>query len=287
MNSRLLVCAALLVAIASGRAYSQCPVGDDLFRFPAGDQPTTPLTPPPGLAEGTPAPGTIRPDVARRPYSAFGRLDTVVDGVNRYCTAQLVEGTNILVTAAHCVRNNQNGNWVSDFRFWRAADVDQTEPVRKPLCIATKKDWVGPPPANFPGGRFFWPADYAFIVFREALGQQFFRLGIDAPNRPVSTFGYPAGLGSHKTLIRVDGRLEKVPDFAMAAVEHTEPALALGMSGGAWVADLNEGEGSAGDVVGLSTTTGTSGGTSFLAGPLFAVCAKDLLEFVKTACAPQ
>lgn len=286
MHHKILLSVLLLIASTADPAHAQCAVGNDVFRFPAGDPPTTPLTPPPGLEEGTAAPGTMRPDVAKRPYSAFGRLDTVVDGVNRYCTAQLVEGTNILLTAAHCVRNNQNGNWVSDFRFWRAAGIDQSEPLRKPLCIATKKDWVGPPPANFPG-RFFWPADYAFIVFREALGQQFFRLGVDAPNGTVSAFGYPVGLGSHKTLIRVDGRLEKERDFAMAAVEHTEPALGLGMSGGAWVAGLNEGEGGAGDVVGLSTTSSTSGSTSFLGGPHFTVCAKELLEFVKAACAPQ
>jgi hypothetical protein len=29
---------------------------------------------------------------------------------------------------------------VSDFRFWRAIEVEKGEPLRKPLCIAAKKD---------------------------------------------------------------------------------------------------------------------------------------------------
>jgi V8-like Glu-specific endopeptidase len=69
------------------------------------------------------SPGTVKPDIAKFPYSVFGRLDTFVDGTIRYCTARRVEGTNILLTAAHCVRDNESGNWVSDFRFWQATEV--------------------------------------------------------------------------------------------------------------------------------------------------------------------
>src|ERR1700730_4958318 len=115
----VLACALLVLGLTTERAHSQCTVGNDLFRFPATDPPTIPLTSPPGLTERTAAPGTMRPDVAKRPYSLFGRLDTLVDGINRYCTTQLVEGTNILLTAAHCVRDHLSGTWVSDFRFWR------------------------------------------------------------------------------------------------------------------------------------------------------------------------
>ena len=286
MNSRLLLCAILLATFATERASAQCPVGNDLFQFPATEPPATPLTPPPGLADGPMAPGTVKPEVGKRPYSLFGRLDTVVDGVNRYCTAQLVEGTNILLTAAHCVRDNRSGKWVSDFRFWRASEVDKGEPLRKPLCIATKKDWVGPPPSSF-GGNFFWPVDYAFIVLREPLDQHFLKLGIDAPDGPVAVFGYPVAIGSRKTLVRADGQLSKVPDFEMGSVEHGEPALRLGMSGGAWVRDLTEGDSGAGNiVVGHSTVAGANG-TPALGGPRFTICAKELLEFVKTSCVQQ
>ena len=147
-----------------------------------------------------------------------------------------MEGTDILLTAAHCVRNNASGNWVLDFRFFRAGEIDKAEPLRRPLCIATKKDWVGPPPAGFPGN-FFWAADYAFVILREPLAQHFLKLGIDAPDGPVSAFGYPAAIGSHKTLVRAGGGMlaEGVPGFAMGSVEHSELGLGLGMSGGAWV----------------------------------------------------
>jgi len=288
MRLRFLLCAILLTPLSPQYTHAQCLVGNDLFRFPDGEPPAAPLTPPAGLADGPTAPGTIKPDVTKRPYSLFGRLDTLVDGINRYCTAQLVEGTNILLTAAHCVRDNKSGKWVSDFRFSRAGDIDKTEPLRKPLCIATKKDWVGPLPAGFPGN-FFWPADYAFVILREPLAQHFLKLGINAPDGPVAAFGYPVAIGSHKTLVRADGMLaEAVPGFAMGSVEHSEPALGLGMSGGAWMVGLAEGDTDAGNsVVGLSTVTGSAGGTPLLGGPRFTVCAKELLEFSKASCGPQ
>jgi hypothetical protein len=52
---------------------------NDLFRFPDADPPTHALPPPPGLADGPMAPGTLKPDIGKRPYSLFGRLDTLVD----------------------------------------------------------------------------------------------------------------------------------------------------------------------------------------------------------------
>jgi hypothetical protein len=281
MNYRVLTCIALLT-FASEHALAQCP-GNDMFRFPDADPPTGSLTPPPGLADGPMAPGTIKPDIGKRPYSLFGRLDTLVDGINRYCTAQLVEGTNILMTAAHCVRDNKSGKWLSDFRFLRASAVEAGEPLRKPLCIATRKDWVGPPPEGF-AGNFFWPADYAFVILREPLDQHVLKLGIDAPEGPVTALGYPAAIDSRKSLVKADGDFLRVPGFDMGAVTRSDPALGLGMSGGAWVADLAEGEGNTGNVV---IGHSTAAPPDFVIGPRFTVCAKELLEFVKTACVQQ
>jgi hypothetical protein len=281
MNYRVLVCMTLLT-LASEHALAQCP-GNDLFRFPDTDPPAGALTPPPGLADGPMAPGTIKPDIGKRPYSLFGRLDTLVDGINRYCTAQLVEGTNILLTAAHCVRDNKSGKWVSDFRFLRASAVEAGEPLRKPLCIATRKDWVGPPPAGFTGN-FFWPADYAFVILREPLDQHFLKLGIDAPEGTVAAFGYPAAIGSRKSLVKADGDFFHVSTFDMGAVTRSDIAMSLGMSGGAWITGLTEADDSGGNVViGLSTTAPPNA----LLGPRFTICAKELLEFVKATCAQQ
>jgi hypothetical protein len=106
---------------------------------------------------------------------------------------------------------------------------------------------------------------------------------------PVSAFGYPVAIGSHKTLVRADGTLSKAfPNFEMGSVEHGEPGLGLGMSGGAWVVGLAEGDTDAGNsVVGLSTVTGSAGGTPLLGGPRFTICAKELLEFAKVSCSQQ
>jgi hypothetical protein len=38
-------------------------------------------------------------------------------------------------------------------------------------------------------------------------------------------------IGSHKILVKVDGQIAKVPDLEMGEVQHSDPALRLGMSG--------------------------------------------------------
>jgi V8-like Glu-specific endopeptidase len=56
------------------------------------------------LGDGLTARGAIKPDIGKRPIGFSAVSHTLVDGVNRCCAAQLVEGTRILLTAAHCVR---------------------------------------------------------------------------------------------------------------------------------------------------------------------------------------
>ena len=99
-------------------------------------------------------------DITKPPFSMTGRFLSNVDNERRYCTAQFVEGTDILLAAAHCVRN-KNGVWVDSFHFTPAALDRPDAVISDARCIATKSDWV-----TGKAGSWYYPSDYAFIILK-------------------------------------------------------------------------------------------------------------------------
>lgn len=276
---------ALMLAVSTPTAFAQCKF--DLFRVPdAGLGVGAPLTPPPGSADGTLLKGATFPEVSKPPYNVFRRLDTLVNEKNRYCTAQFVGRGDILLTAAHCVRDNGNGAWVEDFQLRGLGTAENDDPLTNPKCIATPRGWVGRLPDGF-DGRFFWPDDYALIVLSSTISEKFLQLrsNIEAP-ADVSAFGLPVGLGRHRKLVEITGGADREKDFTtMGLVTHKQPDAGLGVSGGAWITHLSPiSDGISNSVVGLSSTVFEENGNFLLGGPYFDQCASEMMTFVQQEC---
>ncbi len=170
------------------------------------------LPTPPAVQDGTFTAGTTFPDPSLHPYRNFFGLDTIVNGVSRFCTAQVVGATNVLLTAAHCVQDNGNGNWVNRFQL-RDLRNSSAQPIVDPKCIMTNKTWTNMP-KGFPG-RFYWPADYALVFMPSALNEAFLELGAKPPGTvSVQAFGLPTGIGRHDRLVDINGDLEDDADQA-------------------------------------------------------------------------
>ncbi|MER8533357.1 serine protease [Mesorhizobium sp. M1005] len=276
---------ALMLTMSMSVAFAQCDF--DLFRGPeAGLGAGAPLAEPPGGGDGNLVQGTIFPNILKSPYNVFRRLDTVVKGTTRYCTAQFVGRGDILLTAAHCVRDNGDGTWVGDFQLRDLGNAENEAPLTNPKCIATPRGWVEPLPEGF-GGRFFWPDDYALVVLPSVTSDNFLQLGneIDAP-ADVFAYGLPVGLGHHRKLVEITGQAARDKDFAtLGVVTHKQPDAGLGMSGGAWVTRLGPVLDSTSNfVIGLSSTGSEEGGTFLLAGPYFDHCAVEMMKFIQQEC---
>jgi hypothetical protein len=166
---------ALWCIVVVGCAFAeanQCAVSDDLFDWrkagppkpPPPEKTVPPISPPKDNA------ATVA-DVTKTPFRSMGKFLSAVDNERRYCTAQYVESSDLLLTAAHCVRN-KNGVWLDQFEFTPSNTTKPEDVVRTALCFATKSNWVAP--------YWFWPADYAFVLLKNRGSQGFLRLGLDA-----------------------------------------------------------------------------------------------------------
>jgi len=217
------------------------------------------------------------------PFNAFAKFDSSVAGKARRCTAQFV-GPNIVLTAAHCVRD-KNGTWLDYFEF---TPVDASLSGKaEAVCMATLGSWVTG------NNRFDWSADLAFIVFADIAATNFLDLADSEPlptdNQPFAT-GFPRSVDGGQVLHQVLGQayparswgnIPTVTGQDTAVVIHGDTRLTLGMSGGAWIVPPLK-SGGRHRVTGLSTTVPGHGS---LWGPSIQSCAQELFSFAVNGCA--
>lgn len=256
-------------------AFAEC--NFDIYFVPtAGLASSVAENPFPDVPEEQAIAGTIFPDASKAPYDAFRRLDTVVNDIERWCTGVVAGRDNILLTAAHCIRDNVNGAWVEDFTLFDLADTPSVQ-AKKPKCMVTPRGWVGRIPHGF-AGRFFWPDDYAFVVFEEALGGSALEIKAVPSPAPVRATGLPFVLGKHRKLVEVAGEAVSDTSFpSMGTVAFAQPGMSLGVSGGAWLSTANE-------VVGISSFANATVTGFLVGGSYFDACIALALAFAEQEC---
>ena len=121
---------------------------------------------PPGarIAAGGPVPGptpgqSSPANVAVLPHSMVGKLFFMVGTSPGYCTAQLIGDDDIVLTAAHCVRDKNNGTFYSKFSFIPGYR-DGTDRFSAVSCVGTWSTFHSPP--NY-------AVDYAFGKLKSPL----------------------------------------------------------------------------------------------------------------------
>jgi hypothetical protein len=167
-------------------------------------------------------------NVQARPLVWAGKLYFNTPKGTSHCSAQFV-APGILSTAAHCIQDDTNGQWFTNFLYrhqyhrGRARDFP-TE------CVAAYTAWVSRDEA-----RYAW--DYAMIKLRG--GTDLGHFGTEwswwGRHNSVPKIGYPQALESGE-VIQVDfGRLIKGWHPNVVGLNHGNPQNAEGSSGGAWV----------------------------------------------------
>lgn len=225
----------------------------------------------------------IAVDMATLPYSMAGKLLTSVDGDSRYCTAQFVDA-NIIVTAAHCVRN-KNGNWIDRLSFF--PPNNRATPISDAKCIIT--------PSNFKtdSQSFHWEADYAFIILTNYQAKDYFELEVSpsADDKFVKVIGFPKNIDGGNSMYEVDGMLLESKELGVVEINgegagtviHGEPRFGLGISGGGWIA-LPKKPGQRFRILGLN---GTAPLGVVAMGTRFGTCAQKALNVARQNCAAK
>lgn len=167
-------------------------------------------------------------DVYESPYSSSGALFfTKPDGKNYICTAQFTGKDNILLTAAHCVRDGSSGNYYTNFRFHRAFSNGGGQVVDL-KCTITYDSWFNPA-SNF-------KYDYAFIQTKSASAKGWMGWKTQIPYYNWTAIGYPDNYGGNKYMYKVEGSKNQTSG---GIVQMLDNPMGKGSSGGAWVAELS------------------------------------------------
>ena len=191
---------------------------------------------------------SARADVNERPFSYNGKFfGTTNDGVDFQCSASFVkeaesENQNIIMTAAHCVRDHRSGHWFGNFLFKRAYNDGGGQDFGI--------NCVGAWDLYAPAGHAQY--DYAFMRTTTDSGVGSLTLIKDIPYDTFTATGYPSNYESGRYLYQVSGR-KFLPTSRTSKVVYMALNPFRGeSSGGPWIADLRIGSTEGNYAVGLN-----------------------------------
>jgi V8-like Glu-specific endopeptidase len=93
------------------------------------------------------------------PLNAAGKLFlTLPSGSDTWCSAQFITPS-VVLTAAHCVRDNKSGRWFKDLEFQQRYRYGKSFRIFKVACVSTYNQWVSK-------YRTRWVYDYAMILVK-------------------------------------------------------------------------------------------------------------------------
>lgn len=202
------------------------------------------------------------------------------------CTAQFISA-NVLLTAAHCVRDDNTGLFFKNFVFdleYKAGGLLHRYGYR---CAATKNGWVTAVAQN--AGVDHYDYDYAMILTTERSMTGWLGVSWNWRNSGFTTatkIGYPSGLQGGQ-IIQVDlGPLSFTNwDENIASLVHGKPQEQGGTSGGAWIHDLAWSSGDQNKNHVISVSSHTRGGIeSTIYGPYLDDGYKDLRDYTARGC---
>lgn len=163
-------------------------------------------------------------DVSANPYRHAGKLHFTMGGKDHSCSAQFVGDLNVLLTAAHCVRDAKTGEWATNVVFHRGFYNGSSAQVVDAVCLSTKHGWV-----TAGARRYKW--DYAFIKTSRPSRSGYFGLQLFAPDVDWHALGYPSNFGSGRMMMRVEGTRGLITDDTVQMLGNP---MRKGNSGGAW-----------------------------------------------------
>jgi hypothetical protein len=231
-----------------------------------------------GPAPSTALPSSVSGNVTTRPLYWAGKLVYAKPAGTSYCSAQFI-APGILLTAAHCVRDDNTGAWFTNFLYAHRYQLGKSARNLGTECAASYEGWLAKDDSK-------WAWDYAMIKVRGGIDLGHFgtQWGWRGQYNTAPKIGYPQDI-ERGEVIQVDfGKLIKGREPGIVGLVHNNPRNQEGSSGGAWIGNYDTSENSESNYV-ISVTShyvGDDRSSSF--GPYWDENFESLMAYTRRGC---
>lgn len=216
-------------------------------------------------------------NVVEKPLYWAGKLFFREPDGDYVCSGQFIS-PNVVLTAAHCVRSDETGEWYKDFIFALQYNNGDYGAIYSYDCVATRNAWVQP---NFEK----YLSDFAMIRVDNPskTGNFGTHWGWRGEYNEASKIGYPGGVADGEVIQVEHGPISFVD--GVVQMKHGNQADQGGSSGGAWIGDYSNAEGSDdGNYVISVESFGYDEEPGVDYGPYLDANFKDLWDYVENGC---
>ena len=170
-------------------------------------------------------------DVNTMPLVFAGKMFFSKPDGDFMCSAQFIS-KNVLLTAAHCVRDDKSGDFWKNITFFLQYDKGRASAKYTQKCVATFDSWVQP-------GNDKYLSDFAMILVNEDSKTGWFGTEWDwqGAYKTATKIGYPVGIARGEVIQVLPGPISV--SEGIVELRHGDPNKQGGSSGGAWVADYD------------------------------------------------
>jgi hypothetical protein len=216
-------------------------------------------------------------NVATKPLKWAGKFNFTTSDGDMVCSAQFITD-DVILTAAHCVRDRDTGDYYDNFEFLLQYDNGDYLERYGWDCVATMDGWV-----EDEGNRWRW--DYAMLRVDGSSSVGNFGWHHSWPSGRYSEarkIGYPVDIRRGRVIQIERGPISVESD--LVEMRHGNPKSGGGSSGGAWVGNYTSGGGSNNNYIISVTSFSYNGRPDIDYGPYIDSDFRKLLDYVQGGC---
>jgi hypothetical protein len=206
-------------------------------------------------------------------------------GEDYVCSGQFVR-ENVVLTAAHCVKDEATGRYYDDFEIDLQYESGRSYSIHAARCVAVFEGWSLPQLTSDQHSE--WDYAMVFVDSGSEVGNMGWQVGWPSDIKKVKLIGYPNDIANGEKVQVVDATIDPKPFKGLNVVraKHKNRKFQRGASGGAWVYEYSARAGKTNYVLSINSF-GYDEDPYSMYGPYFTEAFTRLLDYADRGCTAQ